>query len=76
MEKIGKLTEQQRNNLDKKRKQELTQSKRSVQKKRCCPSKQKSNNISTQITNVKVYIMLKILAEETRQKIKNEFRMR
>jgi len=77
MDRIGKLTDKQRKAMEDKRKQALSNSKQGAKKKsKCSPAKKKNMPASNKLTEAQVYIMLEILAEETKQKIKNEFKMR
>lgn len=77
MERIGKLTDKQRKAMEEKRKQITSSSKQDAKKKaKRTPARKKNMPASNKMTEAQVYIMLEILAEETKQKIKNEFKMR
>lgn len=64
MEKIGRMTDKQRKKIEEKRKQAASKS----------PSKARKK--AAQMTEGQFRMMLEILAEETKQRIKNEFKMR
>lgn len=64
MEKIGRMTDKQRKKIEEKRKRAASKS----------PSKARKK--AAQMTEGQIRMMLELLAEETKQKIKNEFKMR